>query len=486
MEMSREVCHFEDFELDLTAYRLSRNGETVRIERIPMDLLRLLVERSGELVTREEILERIWGKGVFVDSENAINTAVRKIRRALHDDAEAPRFIATIPAKGYRFVAPVQASNGELKPILLPNGELTANGNSEPAIEGRSAEPATTATISEESHPRGRRYWLGGVFSLASAAILAGVITVARHFSHAASAQSASKRSAELRAPELPDKPSIAVLPLANLSGDREQEYFSDGITNDLITDLSRLPGLFVIASQSTFTYKGKAARLEDVSRELGVKYVLAGSLRKAAGQLRITVQLADATTGTELWAERYDRPLRDVFALQDEVVRRIVTTLKLQLVLSQHGVVIPRSTENLEAYDYVLRGTEYMISLTKEANAKAHHSFEEAIKLHPNYAVAYALLAANSYSGWILGFNPNPDAEERALHAAQQATALDDSVAVAHSVLAMLYIHSGQNAHLYEHNVLNDRALSEVQRAIALDPNSASGYSTLADILNF
>src|SRR5262249_4575627 len=121
--MSREVRHFEDFELDLSAYRLARKGETVRLERIPMDLLCLLVERNGELVTRDEILDRIWGKGVFVDSENAINTAVRKIRRALHDDADAPRFIATIPAKGYRFIAAVVIPNGELKAVIGPNGE---------------------------------------------------------------------------------------------------------------------------------------------------------------------------------------------------------------------------------------------------------------------------------------------------------------------------------------------------------------------------
>jgi adenylate cyclase len=136
------------------------------------------------------------------------------------------------------------------------------------------------------------------------------------------------------------------------MSGDHEQEYFSDGITDDLITGLSRLPGLFVIARNSTFTYKGKAAPLQQVSKELGVKYVLEGSVRKAGDRVRITARLADATTGAELWAERYDRPLRDVFALQDEIVRRIVTTLNLQLALSQQGFLIPRSTENLEAYD--------------------------------------------------------------------------------------------------------------------------------------
>jgi adenylate cyclase len=154
------------------------------------------------------------------------------------------------------------------------------------------------------------------------------------------------------------------------MSSDRDQEYFSDGITDDLITDLSRLPDLFVIARQSSFTYKGKAPNLQDVTKELGVKYVLEGSVRKAAEQVRITVQLADATTGAEIWAERYDRPLRDVFALQDEIVRRIVTTLNLQLALSQKGFVIPRTTENLEAYDDLLRGASPRTEMRKRARS--------------------------------------------------------------------------------------------------------------------
>ena len=201
------------------------------------------------------------------------------------------------------------------------------------------------------------------------------------------------------------------------MSGDHEQEYFSDGITDDLITDLSRLPGLFVIARNSTFTYKGKAANLQDVGKELGVKYVLEGSVRKAAGQVRITVQLADATTGDELWAERYDRPLRDVFALQDEIVRRIVTTLNLQLALSQKGILIPRTTENLEAYDDLLRGTEYFVSLTKDGNAKARPLFEKAIELDPKYADGLRThWVTTTGLVWFFAFNPDPNGIGRGL----------------------------------------------------------------------
>ncbi|HEV3110479.1 MAG TPA: winged helix-turn-helix domain-containing protein [Candidatus Binataceae bacterium] len=488
-----EVCHFEDFELDRGAYRLSRTGEVVRLERIPMELLCLLVERRGLVVTRAEILERIWGKGVFIDSENAINTAVRKIRRALKDDADAPRFIVTIPARGYRFIAPIAVPNGDLKPIAVANGDLKAvgvqnggfervgvqNGELKNHEDGQQPIDANTVDFPlpaarEEKKPRWARYGLAGLLSAAGMALIASVMLAVLHFSQPGPSPSASKVSAQLQAPPLPDKPSIAVLPFTNMSGDREQEYFGDGITDDLITGLSRLPALLVIARASTFTYKGKAAKLQQVGRELRARYVLEGSVRRAAEQVRVTVQLADATTGAELWAERYDRPLRDVFALQDEIVRRIVTTLNLQIALSQQGVVIPRSTENLEAYDDLLHEAEYLLSFTADGGAKARQMLEKAIELDPRYSLAYALLGLDYYLGSALSFNRDPDALERALHLARQALALDDSLAIAHSVMAQTYMAKEQ----YE------QALAEVQGCIRLDPNAAFGYAVLGAVL--
>ena len=322
---------------------------------------------------------------------------------------------------------------------------------------------------------RGRSYWRGGVFSLAGLAIIVATFFLVQHVSLMPPHTHASIPPQEKPALPLPSIPSIAVLPFTNMSGDRDQEYFSDGITDDLITDLSRLQGLFVIARSSTFTYKGKAAKLQDVGRELGVKYVLAGSVRKAAGQVRITVQLADATTGDELWAERYDRPLRDVFALQDEIVRRIVTTLNLQLALSQRGLLIPRTTENLDAYDDVLRATEYFLGVTKEGNAKARLLFEKAIDLDPKYAVAYASLGWNYLAGVAFALNPDPSGIERGLRLERQAVALDDSLSNAHCAMAAL------DATIEQY----DEAGVEAQRAIALDPNYALAYQVFAHLLN-
>jgi adenylate cyclase len=282
----------------------------------------------------------------------------------------------------------------------------------------------------DEATPRvARRYLRGGVLSIAGLAIIAGTIILVQHVSLKAPHTHASIPPPESPTLALSDKPTIAVLPFTNMSGDHEQEYFSDGITDDLITGLSRLQGLFVIARNSTFTYKGKPAPLRQVSKELGVRFVLEGSVRKAADQVRITAQLADATTGAELWAERYDRPLHDVFAVQDEIVRRIVTTLNLQIALSQQGVLIPRSTENLEAYDDLLRGMKDFLSMTKDGNAKARQMFEKAIALDPKYALAYAVLGWNYFLSRMFGFEPDPKGAEKALQMEQQAVALDDSL---------------------------------------------------------
>src|SRR5712692_5372427 len=199
----------------------------------------------------------------------------------------------------------------------------------------------------------------------------------------------------------LPDKPSIVVLPFVNMSKDPDQEYFSDGLTEVLTGDLSKISSLFVIARNSAFTYKGKAVKVQDVGREMGVHYVLEGSVQKADQRVRITTQLIEATTGYHLWSEQYDRPLQDLFALQDEIVQKIVTTLKLQLTLQEQGVIVRKHTDNLEAYDAFLRGVEYFWRTTKEGNAQARQMYEKALALDPRYAEAYAALGGTYSLAW-------------------------------------------------------------------------------------
>ncbi|MBI3796454.1 MAG: hypothetical protein HY268_05720, partial [Deltaproteobacteria bacterium] len=274
----------------------------------------------------------------------------------------------------------------------------------------------------------------------------------------------------------LPDKPSIIVLPFVNLSNDPEQEYFSDGITEDITTDLSKISSLFVISRNSAYTYKGKAARVQDISREMGVRYVLEGSVRKAGERVRITAQLIDATTDHHLWAERYDRPLTDIFALQDEVVQKIVTTLKLQVTLMEQGFFVRKRTDNLEAYDYGLRGTVSWLRYTKEANAQARQMYEQAVALDPQYGEAYAGLGWTFYLDWYMQWNPDPQNLERAFELTQKAVALDDSIALAHMILGLSYLMKARH----------EQAIAEMERTVSLAPNSADGYSSLGLVLAY
>jgi len=274
----------------------------------------------------------------------------------------------------------------------------------------------------------------------------------------------------------LPDKPSIAVLPFVNMSDDPKQEYFSDGITEDLITDLSKISGLFVIARNSVFQYKGKPVDVKNISRKLGVRYVLEGSVRKASKKVRINAQLIDATTGGHLWAERYDRDLRDIFALQDEVTQRIVTALLVKLTKDEQERVVDKGTDSLEAYDFSLRGWDYFFRFTKEANAQAREMFERAIDIDPQYALAYSELGWTYWMEWAFGWSQDPQSLERSFELAQRAISLDDSLFKAHSLLGKIYLWKKQH----------DHAIAELEKTIALNPNNADGIAGLGEILCF
>jgi TolB-like protein/predicted Zn-dependent protease len=274
----------------------------------------------------------------------------------------------------------------------------------------------------------------------------------------------------------LPDEPSIVVLPFTNMSNDPDQDYFSDGLTEVLTGDLSKISSLFVIARNSAFTYKGKAVKVQDVSREMGVRYVLEGSVLKAGNQIRITVQLIDATTGYHLWSDRFDRPFKDIFALQDEIVQKIVTTLKLQLTVEEQGYLVRKHTDNLEAYDVFLRGMEYFSRTTKEANSQARQLWEKALALDPQYTDAYVMLGFTYFVEWVWRWSANPQSLERALALAHQAVASDDSLPTAHSLLSVVYAQQQQY----------DQAIAEGERAIALNRNNAFSYNRQGAALNF
>jgi adenylate cyclase len=301
-----------------------------------------------------------------------------------------------------------------------------------------------------------------------------GVI-VFKRFSVPPSFSKATAPVKEAPAFPLPDKPSIVILPFDNMSKDPEQEYFSNGITEVLTSDLSRISSLFIIARNTAFTYKGKAINVQEMGKELGVRYVLEGSVQRAGEQVRIVAQLLDATTGGHIWSERYDRPLRDIFALQDEIVQKIVTTLKLQLAVQEQGNLVRKHTDNPEAYNAFLRGMDYAFRRTKETSVQARQWFEKAIELDPQYAEAYAWLGRTHLVEWILQWSQDLQALQRAFELEQKALTLDEALPVAHSRLG----------HIYAYRRQYEQAIAEGQRAIALDPNNAESYSIHAIVLN-
>jgi adenylate cyclase len=275
----------------------------------------------------------------------------------------------------------------------------------------------------------------------------------------------------------LPDKPSIAVLPLTNMSGDPEQEYFSDGLTEEIITALSKVHNMFVIARNSTFTYKGKAVRINQVAEELGVRYVLEGSVRKAGDEVRITAQLIDALTGHHLWAERYDRDLKDIFTLQDEITKEIITALQVKLTMGEDARLLGKGTDNLEVYLKCLRARELIARSTIEGNVLARQLSEEAIALDPEYPEAYRMLGVTHFVDVLHGVSKSPE-ESLALASklTRKAIDLDESNGVAHAKLGFILVMMRQY----------DKAIEEGKRALELEPNSAYVLHTYGAILYF
>jgi len=275
----------------------------------------------------------------------------------------------------------------------------------------------------------------------------------------------------------IPDKPSIAVLPFVNMSGDPEQEYFSDGITEEIITALTKVPKLFVIARHSSFTYKGKPIWVPTVGKELGVRYVLEGSVRRANNTLRITAQLIDAKTNKHLWAERYDRAMKDIFAVQDEITKKIITALQVKLTEGEQAHVYAKGTNNLEAYLTLLKGREQLNRFNKEGNALARQTIEQAIALDPQYAIAYKLLAMTHLRDVILRAASTPKKSiAKSIELTKKAITLDESLAEAYGFLGVLLGTAKQH----------EKAVAAAERAVALNPNSATVYMHLGGALNY
>jgi adenylate cyclase len=365
----------------------------------------------------------------------------------------------------WRFKFAVDSASLSLNEISLELGELRDNSAWEEFVKRQRMQPKA---VSREKRAV-PRWWKKAAFSL-TAVLIVGAATWAIWNSY----MRPVPPTADLG---LSDELSIAVLPFENMSGDPKQEYFSDGITEEIISALSRVPKLLVIARNSTFTYKGKPVKVQRVSEELGVRYVLEGSVRKGGDKIRITVQLIDALSGKHLWAERYDRNLSDIFAVQDEITKNIITAMQVKLTEGEQARATAKGTTNLEAYLKCLQANELIYQSSIEGNALGKQLAEEAIALDPEYAVAYRVLArAHMMDVW-LGTSKSPKKSiAKAIELVQKALVLDDTYADAHGTLGSLYTMTRQY----------DKAVAQGEKAVALNPNSAYAYAMLGKTLRF
>jgi TolB-like protein/DNA-binding winged helix-turn-helix (wHTH) protein/Flp pilus assembly protein TadD len=439
------VLRFDTFELDLRAGELHKRGVKLRLQGQPLQLLGILLQSAGNLVTREELSSQLWPTDTFVDFDHSLHNAIGRIREVLGDSAEIPRYIETLPRRGYRFIAPVE--------------EVEA-----PRISAGNGNKARVAVA--VAPPTKRRAAL--VVILCSCVAIGLAAWLAWQHSYAKSA--------------VPSIRSIAVLPMQNLSGDAAQEYFADGMTEELITDLAKVSALRVISRTSVMRYKGTKKGLPEIARELNVDGIVEGSVMRSGNRVRITAQLLHAPRDQHLWAETYERDLGDVLRLQSEVAQAIARQVRAQLTPQQQAR-FRRSARsvNPEAYEAYLRGRYYLsnqFTMAQPLNmAKSY--FEESIRKDPGFALAYSGLA-DSYvylAFFGQGLLPPDRAYRSAKEALRKAVELDDSIGEAHDTLGLL-------SWRFEWDW--DAAEREFNRAIALAPSYSCAHEDRAVYLSF
>ena len=437
----RGTLTIDGWQIDADLHRISRDGVEIKLEPRSMELLIYLAGRPGEVVSREEIEENIW-HGQVVGYE-ALSGSIAKLRKAFGDTGKNHRIIETISKSGYRLIAPVMRAS------QVPD-------STSEAIE-----------VSPLSSKNSR---------LIVAVMVLAIIATALSWWQPWNERDGSASNDHIPF-LLPDRPSIAVLPFTNMSGDPEQGYFADGMTDDLITDLSKISGLFVIARNSAFTYKDKSVNIQQVAEELGVKYVLEGSVRRAGEQIRINAQLIDASTSGHLWAERYDGDIDDVFALQDKITQKIVTALSINLTPEEERQRVQKYTDNVRAYDAYLQSRQIRALNSSEEFDSTINYLKKAIELDPTFGLAHATLAelyldvGRNERTQTVGLTWNT-ANVRARSYVKEA--LKYPTPLAHRVHSVLL---AQHGHWEE-------AISEARLAIELNPNDAEGYSAMFYLL--
>ncbi len=432
----RPVHRFRDFELDVAAYELRRGGRAIRLERQPMDLLILLVERRGQLVTRAEIVDRLWGKDVFVEVETGVHTAVRKIRQALRDSADSPAFVETVAGKGYRFTAPVEIIDESPAPA---------------------PEPAPAAPHAAARQPDRRAVRLG--------LMAAGVLIAAGAWAWFA--------------PRAADTPvMLAVLPFENLSGGPHRQYLADGLAEDTIASLGQIDPahLLVVGRTSMLAYRGTAKPLSQIGGELNAAYLVEGSVRAESGRVRITAKLVRVADQAQVWAQSFDREPASLLGLQRELSAAIAEQIRLRLSPERAAAIDRRQTQQPDAYDLYLRGRYYAKQATPAAVARALEYYRQATAIDPEYALAWSGIG-EAYSARPINSDVPPlEAQRDAREAIERAVGADPTLAEAQSAL-------GYFKWMLEWDW--PAAETALRRAIALDPGYALAWRNLGHLLS-
>jgi len=438
---SSDRVRFDGFEVDLRSGEVWENGTRVRLQEQPFQVLRVLLERSGEIVTREELKRTLWAADTFVDFDDGLNTAVKKIRDVLSDSAEQTRYIETIPRRGYRFKCAVERqSPPEAEPAHPPGSELAV------------APLVAEAAVERKNFRRAASLAAG---TLALIAVLVG-------------AEVGGWR-ARLFAPVAPPRiESLAVLPLANLSHDPEQDYFADGMTEALIADLAQVSALRVISRTSAMHYKGSDKTLPQIARDLNVDAVIEGSVQRSGNRVRVTAKLIPAQTDTPVWAKIYERDSRDVLLMQSELAQAIVSEIRIRLTPQERQHLASARPINPDAHDAYLLGNYHSSRRNIASLAMGIEYFQQAIRIDPTYAEAYAGLANAYFEREIWGgLGINKLSDDIRVNTAK-ALELDGDLAEAHVLLGRIHFQTDWNWPSTE---------AEYKRAIELNPNLASGY---------
>ena len=472
---SPHVVRFDVFEVDLRSGELRKPGSKMRLQDKPLQILTLLMEHPGEVVTREELQKRLWTGGVVVDFEHSINTAVKRLREALGDDAEHPRFIETLPRHGYRFITPVD--KGAMQELPLP----------------------TTGPRAIHQSPL-RRHWAVAV----AGGLVVAVVAVLFALNIAGLRERLSRAVGAVREPPLQIQ-SIAILPFENLSHDPEQEYFADGMTEELITNLGKISALRVISRTSVMQYKRTKKSLPQIARELKVDAVVEGAVLCSGGRVRITAQLIRANPERHLWADGYERGLGDVLTLQGEVARAITNEIQIKVTPQEHARLGSARPVDPEVYKAYLKASTILDNWTLESGRSAIKYFEQALERDPGFAPAFAGLADAYIFLGRFHYLPANETFPEAKQAARKALALDANSAEAYASLcsvATFYDWDWEAAetacrraielnpsyglahHMYSHYFISTgrfaESLRESLRYLELDPLSPAAHTHL------